>query len=42
MFAVLSPPTDRSTDLDPMIDDALYDPYDRAHRRGEFASADFT
>ncbi|TLF82313.1 type II toxin-antitoxin system Phd/YefM family antitoxin [Nocardia cyriacigeorgica] len=27
-------------DLDEAVDDSLYDPYDRAHRRGEFAPRD--
>ncbi|WP_406265839.1 type II toxin-antitoxin system prevent-host-death family antitoxin [Nocardia sp. NBC_00881] len=27
-------------DADRYVDDALYDPYDRAHRRGEFAVED--
>ncbi|MFC9968830.1 type II toxin-antitoxin system Phd/YefM family antitoxin [Nocardia ignorata] len=29
-----------STDAESAIDDSLYDPYDRAYRRGEFAPED--
>ncbi|MDO3647176.1 type II toxin-antitoxin system Phd/YefM family antitoxin [Nocardia mangyaensis] len=38
-FAGLSDPgpTQRAAEGDELIDDSLYDPYDRAHRRGEFA-----
>ncbi|WP_280438426.1 hypothetical protein [Nocardia carnea] len=36
-FGVLSSPESTHADLDRYIDDSLYDPYDRAHRRGAFS-----
>ncbi|MFC9661494.1 type II toxin-antitoxin system Phd/YefM family antitoxin [Nocardia sp. NPDC127606] len=35
-FAGLSAPGTR-LEVDDLVDDSLYDPYDRAYRRGEFA-----
>ncbi|MFD3596714.1 type II toxin-antitoxin system Phd/YefM family antitoxin [Nocardia sp. NPDC058640] len=36
-FAGLSGPAGAQLDRDDLVDDSLYDPYDRAYRRGEFA-----
>lgn len=37
-FGDLSSPQGYPADLDRHIDDSLYDPYDRAYRRGEFSA----
>ncbi|MEV0682562.1 type II toxin-antitoxin system prevent-host-death family antitoxin [Nocardia sp. NPDC050378] len=40
-FADLASPRDTSlAESEAVIDDSLYDPYDRAHRRGDFAVED--
>ncbi|MFD4462378.1 type II toxin-antitoxin system Phd/YefM family antitoxin [Nocardia sp. NPDC058480] len=36
-FAGLSAPATAQPVADDLVDDSLYDPYDRAYRRGEFA-----
>jgi prevent-host-death family protein len=37
VFTGLAPSTDFESDVSDAVDDSIYDPYDRAYRRSEFA-----